>query len=144
MPVIGLVVAALLSAVLVRTAVAPPRRAMHVRLARLWPIASASILGLYVGQEFLAAELTSGHPPGLTGVVGAGGWIAVPIALVLGAIVAFAVRLSGLLEERALGPRVRFSFRVAQTGVARVLAAVIAAPASPPPRFSAGRSPPLA
>lgn len=52
----------------------------------------AALLALYSCQELLEGMLSSGHPGGLEGVFGDGGWWAVPLALACGTVVAAALR----------------------------------------------------
>ena len=59
---------------------------------RLWLMTVVSLIAIYAGQEFLEGLLATGHPGGLAGVFGAGGWWAIPAALLVGAIVALALR----------------------------------------------------
>lgn len=53
---------------------------------------AASLLAIYAGQELLEGLLATGHPAGLIGVFGSGGWWSVPVALVLGTVVALLLR----------------------------------------------------
>jgi hypothetical protein len=61
---------------------------------RAWLIAAVALLAIYCAQELGEGLLISGHPGGLAGVFGEGGWLAVPLALALGAVVAAALRVS--------------------------------------------------
>lgn len=45
---------------------------------------TAILLVVYVGQESLEALLTAGHPTGLAAVLGSGGWLALPLACLVG------------------------------------------------------------
>ena len=49
-------------------------------LAALWVVCSACLLAIYVTQEFLEGLLATGHPSGLAGVFGYGGWWSIPVA----------------------------------------------------------------
>jgi hypothetical protein len=60
-----------------------------VRLALL---IAGSLLVLYSCQELLEGMLSSGHPQGLDGVFGDGGWWAVPLSFVFGLAIAAALR----------------------------------------------------
>ncbi len=62
------------------------------RTRTLWAGASATLLVLYTAQESVEGVAASGHPAGLSGLVGHGGWIAVPLALALGLLVALLLR----------------------------------------------------
>jgi hypothetical protein len=70
-----------------------------VRVRRAWPAATVALLAIYVGQELLEGMLAEGHPGGWEGVFGAGGWMAVPLAVVFGAIAALALRAAGAIES---------------------------------------------
>lgn len=59
---------------------------------RLWLAASLGLLAIFVGQELLEGLLASGHPVGLHGVFGHGGWTAIPLAVAIGGLVAAATR----------------------------------------------------
>ncbi len=61
---------------------------------RAWPLAAVALLTIYCVQELGEGILLSGHPCGFAGVFGEGGWLAVPLALALGAVVAAALRVS--------------------------------------------------
>ena len=61
----------------------PPRR-WRVR----WLACSGALLAVFTLQELVEGALSPGHPAGLVGVAGSGGWIAVPLALAIGAAVA--------------------------------------------------------
>jgi hypothetical protein len=90
-PWTALLVAVALGAFLVRVARSAaagadprPRRSF----LGLWALASGSLVAIYVSQELLEGLLASGHPAGLGGVFGAGGWWALVASVALGAAVA--------------------------------------------------------
>lgn len=98
-PVLGLVIAAglgcgLLLAAMRRPCASPAR----TRLRVVWPIAAVGLLGLYTSQELLEGLLTTGHPSGWTGVFGGGGWLAIPLCVAFGGLIACAVRVARLVE----------------------------------------------
>jgi hypothetical protein len=103
---------------------------------------AAALLIIYVAQELGEAALVSAHPGGLAGIFGHGGWIAAPLALVAGSLVAFALRAVDAAEG-ATGLRVievRFVFAAAY----RQVAAAPAARRGPGMAdHLAGRGPPL-
>lgn len=87
---------------------------------RLWLVASLGLVVVYIGQEGIEGLLAPGHPAGLAGIVGHGGWTAFVFAPLLGAVVALLVRGSDALIERvAAGARPRRRTRL---------------PLAPPPR----------
>ena len=57
-------------------------------LAALWVVCSACLLAIYVTQEFLEGLLATGHPSGLAGIFGYGGWWSVPAAVCVGLVLA--------------------------------------------------------
>src|SRR6202011_2666918 len=54
----------------------------------LWLVCSAALLTIYVAQELLEGWFSSGHAAGLAGVLGYGGWWAIPAALCVGLVLA--------------------------------------------------------
>jgi hypothetical protein len=57
-------------------------------LFALWLTCAASLVVIYSCQEFLEGLLATGHPAGLVGIFGYGGWWAVPSALCIGLVLA--------------------------------------------------------
>ncbi len=51
---------------------------------RLWALVAVALVAIYVGQELLEGMLANGHPGGLAGVLGAGGWLALPLSALIG------------------------------------------------------------
>jgi hypothetical protein len=109
--------------------------------ARVWAAAFGALLAIYAVQETLEGFVVSGHPSGVAGVVGHGGWWAIPAAaLVAGAVTAVLLLGRALLRIAAAArSRLRRSFD-------RVLlpAGIVAAVVRPLARAAAGRAPPLA
>jgi hypothetical protein len=66
---------------------------------------AAGLLATYAAQETAEGVFTTGHPEGLAGIFGGGGWIAVPLALLIGAIAA-------VLDRALDGAEVRLAARV--------------------------------
>ena len=54
----------------------------------LWLICAASLAAIYVAQELLEGVFVPGHPHGLIGVFGYGGWWALPSAACVGLLLA--------------------------------------------------------
>ncbi len=54
----------------------------------LWLVCAASLVAIYASQEFLEGLFATGHPGGLVGIFGYGGWWAVPAALAVGLVLA--------------------------------------------------------
>jgi hypothetical protein len=77
--------------------------------APLWRRGAAyacALLVVFASQELAEGALAAGHPAGLAGVFGEGGWLAIPLSAAIGAATAF---LASLLDraEDGLGRRVR-------------------------------------
>jgi hypothetical protein len=86
--VLGLAVGGFLSAL--GRAMAGQRSAPRygLSLLGLWLTCSACLLAVYVSQEFLEGLFATGHPAGLTGIFGYGGWWSVPAAACVGLVLA--------------------------------------------------------
>ncbi len=67
---------------------------------RLALLAAAAVLGGYAGQELVAGLVSPGHPVGVAGLLEAGGWIALPLALATGAAIAATVRTATAVLRR--------------------------------------------
>jgi hypothetical protein len=57
-------------------------------LIGLWLTCAACLLAIYTCQEFLEGLFATGHPAGMAGIFGYGGWWAVPAALCVGLVLA--------------------------------------------------------
>jgi hypothetical protein len=55
---------------------------------RLWLAASGSLAAIYTAQEGFEGAFAPGHPSGLIGIFGHGGWTALIFSLLLGAVIA--------------------------------------------------------
>jgi hypothetical protein len=62
------------------------------RFTTLWLRASAALAGVYTLQESLEGAVAPGHPAGLIGVFGHGGWTALLLSLAIGAVIALILR----------------------------------------------------
>lgn len=69
-----------------------PGAARRLGTLKLWAAATVALMAIYTGQELLEGWLAAGHPPGVEGVVGNGGWLAAPLSLVIGALLALLLR----------------------------------------------------
>jgi hypothetical protein len=66
---------------------------------RLWASASVALATLYTLQEGFEGAFAPGHPSGLIGVYGHGGWTALIFSLAVGAVIAAVTRLAhGAIE----------------------------------------------
>jgi hypothetical protein len=134
-PLIGVLLATLVADLVGRLllgdhATGPPRNRVAVWLV-------GSLLAVYTGQELLEGLVSAGHADGLAGVFGHGGWIAVPLAVVVGTTLSLFVRPTSALVVRAARlPLVQAPARpFAWSGAVLV-------PAGAPARHLAGRGPP--
>jgi hypothetical protein len=75
------------------------------RLVRRTGIYAALLLAVFCAQELAEAWLASGHPDGIDAVLGHGGWVAIPLALLHGALAALATRGLEQVELRLLAVR---------------------------------------
>ena len=78
----------------------------------LWLICAGALVAIYATQELLEGLLATGHPAGLVGVFGYGGWWSVPAALAVGLVLAAAFHgarwaLREVAERRSARPRTR-------------------------------------
>ncbi len=111
-------------------------------IATLWAITTVGLLGVYSVQETLESFLASGHPGGVAGVFGHGGYWALPAAAVV-ALVVVAVLRGGravLTAAAQLRPRLARLRPLSSSVPAGVLPAL----AGPLARAAAGRAPPRA
>ena len=121
LPVLAGFAIAAIAAGLLRAAItgAPGAAALKSRQARMAGYALA-ILAVFSIQESLEGALFAGHASGAEAVLGAGGWLALPLAALLGAVCALLdsalARLEILVAAPARGSRRRAPRR---SGVAR-------------------------
>jgi hypothetical protein len=74
-----------------------PRR----RFGAVWSGAFAGLLAIYALQEALEGIFATGHPGGLPGIFGHGGWWAVPAAVVVALVLACLLRVADALVRFA-------------------------------------------
>lgn len=111
--------------------------------AGLWALAVLSLVAVYAIQETLEGLFAAGHPGGLAGILGHGGWWALVLAVLAGLAVAALLRIASAVVELAA--------RHAPTAQARPLSpsalrpsAFLARRRAPLATASAGRAPPAA
>jgi hypothetical protein len=63
-----------------------PRYAMS--FAGMWLACAVSLVAIFACQEFLEGMFATGHPAGLAGIFGYGGWWAIPAAVCVGLVLA--------------------------------------------------------
>jgi len=100
-----------------------------------------ALFALYAVQESLEGLLESGHPVGLAGVLGHGGWVAVPLALLLGLVVALLLRGRAAIVGHVAGRAARGASRRPARSLLR-LPRISPAPLEPLAGHLAGRGPP--
>jgi hypothetical protein len=84
----------------------PARRTLS--FAALWLLCSVMLVAIYSVQEFLEGLYLIGHPSGLVGIFGYGGWWAIPAACAVGLVLAALFRGAGwVLAEIVRRRRVR-------------------------------------
>jgi hypothetical protein len=112
-------------------------------LAGMWLACSVCLVAIFVCQEFLEGLFATGHPAGLAGIFGYGGWWSIPAAACVGLVLA--AWLHGarwVLHEVA---RRRARPQASWTGPALVLPRprdVVVAPFAPLVGGWSGRGPP--
>jgi hypothetical protein len=106
----------------------------------IWLITTAGLIGIYALQESLEELYASGHPTGVGGILGHGGWWAVPAAAGVAAGVVALLRL-GRAVLRLAGGLGRYPRRPRPFEVFRHRVVVLVTPA-PLARAAAGRAPP--
>jgi hypothetical protein len=67
------------------------------RLLRIWALCAVVLFAFYCGQELIEGLLATGHPAGLAGILGHGGWLAAPIAMLVAAALTAALRVASSL-----------------------------------------------
>jgi hypothetical protein len=140
-PIAVFSLAALVATLIRGTEGAPPVR---VSMARRVPLFAAGLVAVFAGQESLEGMLAAGHPAGFAGVFGHGGWVALPLAILVGFCCALVARLLEGVEvaiARAHRPRPR---RRAQMLEGRRSYAAPMLPQISPLAFGLARRPPPA
>lgn len=114
----------------------------HHRPTLTWAGASASLVATYAVQEAIESMAAHGHP----GLLGHGGWAAVPIAVLVGGLIALALRGAHAADRAAVDAARPWSPPVDVTFTPRAFLRPVAAPVAPRPRVLArrlaGRAPP--
>lgn len=72
----------------------------------LWLVCALSLLAIYGAQESLEGMLATGHPAGMVGIFGYGGWWSIPAALAVGLVLAALFHgATWIIREVAAGRR---------------------------------------
>ncbi|MGH2869513.1 MAG: hypothetical protein ACRDNK_18360 [Solirubrobacteraceae bacterium] len=119
-----------------------PRR-YGISLLALWALCATSLIAIYVSQEFLEGIFATGHPGGLGGVFGYGGWWAIPASAAVGLVLAVFFHGARWAITKVAGRHTATSRAIARRRVRSLRPAGI-----PPPRLAplalgwSGRGPP--
>jgi hypothetical protein len=107
----------------------------------LWSVTTFGLIAIYAVQETLEAASVSGHPAGVAGVFGHGGWYAVPAAAVvaLGVVALLRVGRAVLRLAAHYAPR---TARLSAPSLPVPFSVALVA-ATPLALAAAGRAPPL-
>jgi hypothetical protein len=119
------------------------RAAAAPGLLPLWGAASACLVAAYGVQETLEGALVPGHPAGLAGVLGHGGWAALPLAAAIALVIALVVRGAQRTIELAAEPPLSVARPRALVSLGSALVRRSAG-GRPVARRPAARAPPLA
>jgi hypothetical protein len=114
-------------------------------LTRRIAVFAGALLTIYTGQELLEGILAAGHPAGPGALLAGGGWVALPLALAIGALAALLARaLEGF--ERAIAVVHAAARRRSRAPAVRgrALPARLARLAAAPLAFGLARRPPPA
>jgi predicted nucleic acid-binding protein len=111
-------------------------------LSRLWAGSTVCLALMYAAQEWAEGQLAAGHPAGVAGVLGHGGWTALAFAALVA--LAISVALRGAAAALATRPAGRAPHaRARRTTAVRFAPPAPRAPLDAVARHLAGRGPPL-
>jgi hypothetical protein len=100
-PIVSLV-AMLAIAVVVVQRLARGAATSGVRRRRIWLVLTGCLVGIFCAQELLEGMLATGHHDGLEGILGHGGWLAVPVSMAVAAVGLVFVRLAARAPLRGI------------------------------------------
>jgi hypothetical protein len=69
------------------------------------PLYTAALLASFCSQEIAEGALSSGHPDGLNAAVANGGWIAIPLAILVGLLCALGTRALERVDDALSAPK---------------------------------------
>lgn len=115
-------------------------RLSAIRPSLLWGATTVGLVAVYVLQEGLEELFASGHPTGTAGIVGHGGWWAVPAAAAVAAAVVALLRVGRVVLR--LAARLAVRPRRLRPSSIRLPAAAALAVTAPLALAAAGRAPP--
>ena len=110
---------------------------------KLWGTTGGGLLAIYALQETLEGIFAQGHPGGLAGVFGHGGWWALPAATVISLLIVSLLRVARTLVRLA-GRSRRAPRQRTITILLRMPASLLLAAQQPLAYAAAGRAPPMA
>lgn len=111
------------------------------RARSLWLAATGTLLVVFGVQESLETYFSHGHLTGLAGLLGAGGWTALPLALLAGGAIALGLRGAASVARWLLRRAERRARPLARTSIPCI--PVLVPRSSVLARRLAGRAPPL-
>jgi hypothetical protein len=117
-------------------------RSYSSSLLGLWITCSAALVAIFVCQEFLEGVFLTGHPAGLQGIFGFGGWWAIPAAMCIGLVLAALFHGARWVLEEVARRRTRPARTWTPGAPQKRSASVFLAPPAPLLSGSSGRGPP--
>jgi hypothetical protein len=106
---VALAVALAVAATLARAATPRGCPADGRGVMRLAGVYAVALLAVYSAQELAEGTLAAGHPSGIDAMIANGGWIAAPLALLLGLAAALVAHLLDRVEEQLASAPARTS-----------------------------------
>jgi hypothetical protein len=91
---------------------------------RLWLSASAILISVYTCQEWIEGQFAAGHPGGIGAAFAHGGWVAVPLALAIGLVIALVLRGAAAAVAIVVHRRARIRVAPARPLLATVIRSV--------------------
>ena len=83
------------------------RARFTLSLTAMWLTCSAALIAIFACQEFLEGLFATGHPAGLVGIFGYGGWWSIPAALSIGLVLATVLHGARWLVRKVAHRRAR-------------------------------------
>jgi hypothetical protein len=114
------------------------RRAFWV----LWATTAGSLVAVYCVQELLEGLFAAGHPPGLAGIFGHGGWWSLPAAAAVSLLTVMLLRVGRALVQLAARSRGAAQRRSRRGSSFPLSAVLLLTGGRPLASAAAGRAPP--
>lgn len=83
-----------------------------ISFGALWLICAAFLVAIYIAQEFLEGLFVTGHPAGLAGIFGYGGWWSIPAAAGVGLVLAISFHSARRVLRAVAERRGRITIRL--------------------------------